>query len=97
MKPLQISEPASVELAEAVRWYEERRPGWGARLFDAVSQTFQVIEQFPDSGARRRAAARQLPVRGFPLLVVYRIRPDVVYVVAVAHAKRRPGYWMNRP
>jgi len=63
----------------------------------AVSQIFDVIEQFPESGARRRATARQLPVRGFPFLVVYRIRPDDVYVVAVAHAKRRPGYWMNRP
>ena len=38
MKPLQISEPASLELVEAIRWYEERRPGWGAKLFDPVSQ-----------------------------------------------------------
>ena len=97
MKPLLISEPASLELTEAVRWYEERRPGWGAKLFDAVSQIFDVIEQFPESGARRRTTARQLPVRGFPFLVVYRIRSDDVYVVAVAHTKRRPGYWMNRP
>jgi plasmid stabilization system protein ParE len=97
VKPLQISELASLELTEAVRWYEERRPGWGARLFDAVSQAFDVIEQFPESGASRRSTARQLPVRGFPFLVVYRIRPDDVHVVAVAHAKRCPGYWMNRP
>ena len=97
MKPLQISEPASLELTEAVRWYEERRPGWGAKLFEAVAHVFELIEQFPESGARRRATARQLPVRGFPFLVVYRIRPDDVYVVAVAHAKRRPGYWLNRP
>lgn len=97
MKPLQISEPASLELTEAVRWYEERRPGWGTKLFEAVSQVFDVIEHFPESGERRRATARQLPVRGFPFLVVYRIRPHDVYVVAVAHAKRRPGYWLNRP
>jgi hypothetical protein len=96
VKLLQVSEPASLELTEAVRWYEERRSGWGAKLFDAVSQTFEVIEQFQESGARRRATARQLPVRGFPFLVVYRIRPDDVYVVAVAHAKRRPGYWISR-
>lgn len=97
MKPLQISEPASIELAEAVRWYEERRPGWGGRLFDAVSHTFAVIERFPDAGAPRNETTRQLTVRGFPFLVVYRIRPQDVYVVALAHSKRRPGYWMNRP
>lgn len=98
MKPLQISEPASLELAEAVRWYEERRPRWGARLFDAVNATMALIESHPEIGSPRRGrpAARQLKVRGFPYLVAYRIRPDDVYVVALAHAKRRPGYWRHR-
>ena len=40
MKLLQISEPASREIVEAVRWYEERRPGWGVRLLEALSATF---------------------------------------------------------
>jgi len=97
VKPVQISEPAALELTEAVRCYEDRRPGLGAKLFEAVSQAFDVIEHFPEGGARRRAPARQLPVRGFPFLVVYRIRPDDVYVVAVAHTRRRPGYWLHRP
>ena len=98
MKPLQVSEPAAHELAEAVRWYEERRPGWGAALFDALAHTFDLIEQYPEIGSTRagRPAARQLAVRGYPYLVVYRIRPDDVYVVAVAHGSRRPGYWKNR-
>ena len=98
MKPLRISEPAALELAEAVRWYEERRPGWGAKLFDAVSHTIDTIQQFPQSGSPRRSAgrARQLSVRGFPFVVAYRERPEDVYVVAVAHTKRRLGYWKNR-
>lgn len=65
MKPLLVSEPASRELAEAVRWYEERRPGWGAKLFDAVSRAFDLIEQHPEIGPPRksRPTARQLTVR----------------------------------
>ena len=99
MKPLQISEPALLELAGAVRWYEERRPGWGAKLFDAVTHAFDLIEQHPEIGVPRkgRPTARQFAVRGFPYLAVYRVRPDDVYVVAVAHASRRPGYWKDRP
>ena len=98
MKPLLVSAPASQELAEAIRWYDERRPGWGGRLFDAVSDTFRLIETYPEIGSPRRGqpAARQLTVRGFPYLVAYRVRPDDVYVVAVVHASRRPGYWNNR-
>jgi toxin ParE1/3/4 len=98
VKPLRLSEPASLELAEAVRWYEERRPGWGARLFDAVSHAIDLIERHPEIGSPRkgRSTPRQLSVRGFPFVVVYRIRPDDVYVVALAHTSRRPGYWKDR-
>jgi len=96
--PLQISEPASLELAEAVRWHEERRPGWGGRLFDAVAGTFALIESFPEVGSPRRGRlpSRQLKVRGFPYIVAYRIRPADIYIVAVAHTSRRPGYWKHR-
>ena len=98
MTPLQISEPASLELAEAVRWHEVRRPGWGGRLFDAVVGTFALIESFPEVGSPRhsRLPSRQLKVRGFPYIVAYRIRPEDVYIVAVAHTSRRPGYWKGR-
>jgi plasmid stabilization system protein ParE len=98
VKPLHVSEPASTELTEAVRWYEDRRPGWGDRLLTAVTATMTLVEAHPEIGSPRRGhpAARQLKVRGFPYLIAYRIRPDDVYVVAVAHAKRRPGYWRHR-
>ena len=41
-----------MELAEAVRWYEDRRPGWGGRLFDAVTHTLGLIEAHPEIGSR---------------------------------------------
>ena len=47
------SEPASLELADAIRWYEERRPGWGAKLFDAVVHAFELIERHPEIGSLR--------------------------------------------
>ena len=98
MKPLRISELASEELREAVRWYEDRRSGWGGRLFDAVSHSVELIEAYPEIGEERRGRhpSRQFSVLGFPYKVVYRIRPQDIYVVAVAHTSRRPGYWKNR-
>jgi hypothetical protein len=32
----------------------------------------------------------------FPYQVVYRVRPNETVVVALAHLKRRPGYWKRR-
>ena len=54
-------------------------------------------------GARAREAAlwprvehRACPVKRFPFRIVYRVVEGSVLVVAIAHAKRRPGYWKNR-
>ena len=60
MKPIQVSDPASEELREAVRWYEERRPGWGGKLFDAVTHTMKLILAHPEIGELRsgRRASR---------------------------------------
>ena len=98
MRPFLISDPASGELTEAVRWYEQRRPGWGGKLFDAVSSTIERIQAHPAIGSLRtgRLPSRELRVPGFPYKVAYRVREDDIYVVAVAHTSRRPGYWKDR-
>ena len=76
MKPVQLSDPASEELTEAVRWYEQRRPGWGGKLFDAVGHTIDRIQAYPELGEVRtgRPPSRQLRVLGFPYKVAYRVR-----------------------
>jgi hypothetical protein len=35
-------------------------------------------------------------VRRFPYGVIYRVREEVIWVVAIAHMRRRPGYWLDR-
>jgi plasmid stabilization system protein ParE len=98
VKPLQFSEPASDELTAAIRWYEERRSGLGGDFHDAVARTIELIRTHPEIGVTRkgRLPSRQLRVTGFPYKIVYRIRDDDIYVVAVAHSSRRPAYWKDR-
>lgn len=93
-----MSDPAAAELYEAVGWYERQRPGLGADLFDAISHTLSFIESNPEAGVAVSADSqtRRFMVRRFPYQVVYRIRTDEIVIVAVAHSKRRPGYWTDR-
>jgi len=48
----------------------------------------------------RHAAAehgtRRILLEHFPFTLYYRVREDVITIVAVAHQKRRPGYWQSR-
>jgi len=98
VKPVNFSDPAAAELIAAIQWYEQRRISLGGELFDAVSATIELIRSHPDAGAPRRAPAttRQFKVHRFPYHVVYRVRDEDIYVVAIAHSKRRPDYWRDR-
>ena len=98
MKPFRFSAPASEELAEAIRWYEDRRAGLGSELYDAVAAAVELIRTHPEIGAPRGGLfpSRQLRVARFPYKVVYRVREHDIYVIAVAHLRRRPGYWEHR-
>lgn len=98
-RPIRFSEFASTELTEAVRWYETQRSGLGAELLEAVDSTVARITTNPELGSPLADdhLTRRLLVKRFPYQVVYRIRPDYIAIVAVAHLKRHPHYWRNRP
>jgi plasmid stabilization system protein ParE len=97
-RTLRSSQPASEEFTEAVRWYEQQRRGLGAEFFDAVAATTVLIEAHPEIGTTVRddPVTRRVLVPRFPYQVVYRLTATEIIVVAIAHLKRRPGYWKNR-
>lgn len=93
--------PARRELKQDATWYERQQAGLGERFLDAVRQAFQRIVDNPlslprDITKRRQRDIRRCEVRGFPYQVMIEIRSDELVVVAVAHSKRRPGYWSRR-
>ena len=47
-------------------------------------------------GWEREPAVRSRAVDKFPYRVVYFVADELVIVLAVAHEKRRPGYWRDR-
>lgn len=82
----------------AAEWYEERRDGLGAELIAVVDRALERIQDNPEMFPVWRAGYpyRELVLRRFPYVVFFVVSADDVEVIAVAHAKRRPGYWMSR-
>ncbi|HTT92191.1 MAG TPA: type II toxin-antitoxin system RelE/ParE family toxin [Acidimicrobiales bacterium] len=92
---------ASTELSQAARWYEQRRAGLGVRFLVAVDVAVRSAVHWPQSGApvrgvREELQLRRLRVDRFPYHLVYLVADDVIHVLAVAHDRRRPGYWRSR-
>ena len=96
--PIRILPEAAAELTEAVRWYEGKRRGLGRDLLHETAKVVDRLEENARGGTPMSAdqRTRRLLIARFPYQVVYRLRPDEIVVVAVAHLKRRPGYWKHR-
>ena len=97
-RSIRTSEAAANEFSAAVRWYEARRRGLGGEFFDAVLATLSRIEANPGIGTTISpdGNTRRVLVAKFPYHVVYRLTRSEMVIVAIAHLKRRPGYWNNR-
>jgi plasmid stabilization system protein ParE len=94
--PYAFHPEAEAELAEAARFFESRVHGLGKAFIDAVELVISLIRQYPEVGTLVGQSRRRVLVRGFPYAVVYQSQPDFVLILAIAHLRRRPGYWRAR-
>jgi hypothetical protein len=88
---------AAKEYREARDWYERRRDGLGDRFKAEVDRAVARIAAQPDRWPAFRARFRRVRVGRFPYTLYYRaVSPTRALVLAVAHGRRRPGYWTRR-
>ena len=71
-------------------------PGSDSGFLSAVEQTAERISIHPEAGASLAGEFRKRIVPGFPYNIIYRVWEDYIYLLAVAHHHRRPGYWHDR-
>ena len=88
---------ARVEFRAAVARYESERSGLGTLFADRVREVVARSAEAPLTGAPYALPdVRRLFVFRFPYSVVYLVEPGRVLIVAIAHFRRRPGYWVER-
>ena len=87
---------AQAEVREAFEWHLERSPRAAARFFAELDRAILLIHQTPAVWPSFEGGTRRYVLQGFPHGVIYREVGDHLEVVAVAHGKRRPGYWLSR-
>lgn len=96
MFPVDYLPAARRDFDESFDWYAERSAAAAVHFVNAVDAALSVIAAHPERFAVVDAVHRECPVKRFPFRIVYRVAADRVIVVAIAHAKRRPGYWSSR-
>ncbi len=88
--------PAEEEMTEASVFYEAATSGLGAGFLDEVGRVINILRVHPDLGQPVGQGFRRVLLHRFPFSLVYSVEVDAILIVAVAHQRRRPGYWKDR-
>ena len=96
MKSVAFHPEAEAEFIAAARYYEDQAHNLGLDFVSAVETTYQRLATFAECGRPFGSRLRRALVPGFPYGLIYRAELNRVFIVAVAHVRRRPGYWRPR-
>ncbi len=92
---IELHPETAAEFAAQVEYYDALQPGLGERFYREVITCLDWIAANPTL-PRLRRDHRRVNLRVFPFYIAYVEEGDSVWVLAVAHGYRRPGYWRRR-
>ena len=88
---------ALAELQDAAAFYTARaNVSLGLAFVAEFERTVKLVLENPKLGAIYRGTSRRYIFRRFPYSIIYQVTVDELRVIAVAHQRRRPGYWATR-
>lgn len=97
MKPVIIHSEAREELGSAISYYQEQKAGLGLDFLSEVEQALGKIQRNPNLGESYKVSGlRRYVIQRFPFLIFYAEFEEFIWVVAIAHGKRKPDYWRRR-
>lgn len=88
---------AEAEHFETIGFYESHQVGLGLLYLMELEQLMERIVRAPHRyRVERKPNIRCTPLKQFPFKVIFRDVEGVVQILAVAHKRRRPDYWIDR-
>ena len=87
---------ATKEYVKALRQYERQSVSISERFVEATHRALDLIEQNPKWWPRFDERRRWIKIKKFPYIIYFEVADAAIKILAVAHEKRRPGYWKRR-
>ena len=88
---------AEAEYLESIAYFESKRPGLGTSYINEFENAMRLVCASPHRyPIEKEPDVRRVRMKRFPYSVLYRETADVVQVLAIAHYRRRPAYWLGR-
>ncbi len=93
---IRFFEEAVAEIEESRAWYRRRSESAEGAFLRELDHAIDLVVDAPHRWPIYLSGTRRYVFPKFPYSLVYFTEDDLVNVVAVAHEKRRPGYWRER-
>jgi len=87
---------ARLEFLDGVAYYEAIEVGVGKRFRQSVEAAVALAVSLPFAGSPYKHGTRRVFPKKFPFSIVYMVGENEIVIFAVAHFKRKPGYWKSR-
>jgi plasmid stabilization system protein ParE len=87
---------ARIEFLDCISYYEKQQPKLGRRFKVEVEQNILWLAEHSEACRLRSAGYRRLNLRIFPYYIPYIVRGSTLWILAIAHAQRKPEYWIQR-
>lgn len=96
-KRLEIHPEALAEAENALDWYATRSERAPQAFLSEIESAIADILAAPNSWPIVEKNCRKFPLYRFPYFIIYRDKSeDLIQIIAIAHGRRRPGYWRSR-
>ena len=95
-RQIDVHPEAVVEARAATKWYRERSYSAANGFLAEIDLAIEKISRSPEMWPLYFQGTRRFLLHRFPFSVVYREVSGSIQIVAIAHAKRKPGYWISR-
>ena len=95
MKTIVVEDRAKEEIKNAFFWYLEKKEQTALRFYQSLTNVLDILVVSPKIGRLLDDRHRKFHLTRFPYNIIYREDAEIIYVIAVAHHSRKPGYWLE--
>lgn len=85
-----------MDVLGAYDWYASRSQSAADAFQEELQNAGNHIQQSPERWAHYLFGTRRCLLKRFPFVIIYRVTTERIEVIAIAHGRRRPGYWKDR-
>lgn len=96
VKELRFHPDALDEADAALEWYVVRSRAAAENFMQELELAARRVLDAPTRWPRIDTLVRRYLLPTYPFSLIYRVGDDFVEVIAVAHQRRKPGYWRSR-